>query len=526
MSAAVVYASHRVEGISARSRPHHLISLIFYACCLTTDTYRHILSSVKQKSLSPKGNILMATNNSASGKPGLVRQLGLFDSTMIMMGIVIGSGIFLTTGIMAESIPSAGLILLAWIVGGLLTLAGALTYAELGAAMPEAGGQYVYLKKAYGPLPGFLFGWLSFTVYMAGGIAALAVAFAEYYGYFFPALSTKQIIYSANLVFFNYTYEYSLSVGQFVAVAAIILLSLFNYVGVGLGKGIQNFLTVIKIGILAVFIILGFTIGQGSTVDITHIPPEMSFAQIFIGFGVALIAVSWAFDGWNNINFVAGEIRNPKRNLPAVLILGTLCITVLYVLINYIYLWSLPVDQIVGVETIAEKSAAALFGGPAPAIISAAVIVSVIGALNGSILVGPRIYYAMAKDKLFFKGVAKVNTKYRTPGFAIALQAVWSSALALSGTFNQILTFAMFINIAFWIAATASVFTLRKKFPEMPRPYKTWGYPVVPILFIITSAGILINTLIDKPIESLAGIMLTAIGIPVYYLWKRRIQGT
>lgn len=456
----------------------------------------------------------------------LARQLNLFDSTMVMVGIVIGSGIFLTTGIMAKSIPSAGLILLAWITGGLLTLAGALTYAELGAAIPEAGGQYVYLKKAYGPLIGFLFGWILFLVYMTGGIAGLALAFSEYFGKFFPSLAVSKIIYSAefSIEFFNFTLpvKYSLSAGQLVGVGVIILLSIFNFIGVGFGKIIQNLFTVLKIGIIIVIIALGFAIGKGTAVDLSLKVEGFSPSQLFIGFGVALVAVIWSFDGWNNINFVAGEIKKPKRNLPLALILGTVGVTVLYVLTNYIYLYALPVKKMVGVVPVAEEATSALFGGATGAFVSAIVIISTFGSLNGSILTGPRVYYAMAKDNLFFHKVSNVHPRFKTPGFAILIQAIWACVLTVSGTFEQIFTFAMFIAIVFWIAATCSVFTLRKKFPNLPRPYKTWGYPVVPIIFIAASAGILLNTLIEKPVESLAGLVLTALGIPVYFYWKRK----
>ena len=463
------------------------------------------------------------SNTDKNPQVGLVRQLGLFDSTMVMVGIVIGSGIFLTTGIMAKSIPSAGLILLAWLIGGLLTLAGALTYAELGAAMPEAGGQYVYLREAYGPMSGFLFGWILFLVYTTGGIAALALAFAEYTGYFFPSLGTENLILTLDIPFLKSTLHYSLSAGQLIGVAVIMLLSIVNFVGVGLGKSIQNIFTVIKIGTIAAIIILGFAIGKGTPPGLSINPSGMSFGSIIIGLGVSLVAVAWAFDGWNNVNFVAGEIRNPKRNLPFALIIGTLAITGLYILVNYIYLYALPMEDTVGVLRIAEKATGALFGSSTGALISALVLISVFGALNGTILVGPRVYYAMAKDGLFFRKVALVHPRFRTPGFSILIQAIWASVLTLSGTFEQIFTFAMFIAIAFWIIATAAVFTLRKKRPDLPRPYKTWGYPIVPAIFIIASCGILLNTLLEKPVEALAGIFLTALGIPAYFYWKRRL---
>lgn len=456
----------------------------------------------------------------------LLRQLSLFDSTMVMVGIVIGSGIFLTTGIMAKYIPSSGLILIAWIVGGLLTLAGALTYAELGAALPEAGGQYVYLREAYGNMAAFLFGWILFLVYMTGGIAGLALAFAEYFGYFFPAFSTDSSLFSLSIQVFGHPLTYTLSAGQLVGVLIIILLSIFNFVGVGLGKFIQNIFTVLKVGIIVTIIGLGFIIGEGTAVDLSLKAADMDFGQMIIGFGVALVAVTWAFDGWNNVNFVAGEIKKPSRNLPLALIIGTLGITLLYALTNYIYLYALPIPEMKGVVRIAEKATSVLFGSSTGALISAAVIISTFGSLNGSILTGPRVYYAMARDGLFFRGASRVHPRFRTPGFAILIQAIWASLLTLAGTFEQIFTFAMFMAIVFWIAATASVFTLRRKRPDLHRPYRTWGYPVVPALFILASLGILLNTLLEKPVEALAGIILTILGIPVYYHWKGKRIGS
>jgi len=453
---------------------------------------------------------------------GLIRQLGLFDSTMLMVGIVIGSGIFLTTGIMAQSLPSSGMILLAWVVGGLITLAGALTYAELGAAMPLAGGQYIYLREAFGPLSGFLFGWILFLVTMSGSIAALGVAFAEYFGYFFPTLSTEVTAFSAEISLFNKSFNYNLSMGQIVAVAVVVLLSTFNYIGVIFGKIIQNVLTVIKIGTLLVFIIAGFAVNKETAMNFSLNPSGLSLGQLIIGFGVALVAITWAFDGWNNITYAAGEIKNPKRSLPFSLIAGTLIITVLYVLTNYVYFIALPIDQITGVVRIAEKATTTLHGSTSAGLLSAAVLISVFGALNGAIFVGARVYYAMAVDKLFFKRVARVHPRFKTPALAIFIQTVWSCILTLSGTFEQLFMYVVFVTVLFYILTAFSVFTLRKKNPDLPRPYKTWGYPVVPIIFIIASSGILLNTLVEKPVESVAGLGFTIVGIPVYYFWRRK----
>jgi APA family basic amino acid/polyamine antiporter len=452
--------------------------------------------------------------------PQLVRQLNLFDSTMIMAGIVIGSGIFVTTGIMARYIPSAGLILLAWAVGGLITLAGALTYAELGAALPKAGGQYVYLREAYGPIFGFLFGWQLFFVYMSGGIAALAVVFAEYCGYLIPELSPAQTL----LTMPDWAGSFSLNAGQMVAVAVILFLSGLNYTGLYLGKTVQNTFTVAKIAALVGIILLGLgsLLTRGDPVSLRLVPDEPASGSLVVGFGIALVAVFWAFDGWNNVNFVAGEIKQPGRTLPRALIIGTVLITALYLLVNLVYVLAVPMEEMIGVVRIAERAATALFGNVAAVAISVLVVISTFGALNGSILAGPRVYYAMARDRLFFARMAEVHPRFHTPGFAILIQAIWSVLLALTGTFEQILTFTMFTSMAFWIAATAAVFTLRRKRPDLERPYRAWGYPVVPILFIIASAGILLNTLIEKPVEALAGVGFTLLGVPVYLLWQRR----
>ena len=472
--------------------------------------------------MEPNKKSEVISSQSDDSSHSLIRQLGTFDSTMMMVGLVIGSGIFLTTGIMAKALPSPALIMLVWIVGGLITLTGALTYAELGAAMPYAGGQYVYLREAYGPFAGFLFGWILFLVTMGGSIAALGVAFAEYFGHFFPALSTGSMIFSLKIPLFGNTVTYTLSWGQLVALGIIILLSGCNYIGVIFGKMIQNIVTVIKIGALLIFIAAGIALGRGGAVPISWNPKGIDLGELIIGFGVALVAVTWAFDGWNNITYASGEIKNPKRNLPFSLVAGTIIIIILYTLTNYVYLRALPVQDMAGVVPIAEKAAATLFGGTSAGLLSAAVLISVFGALNGAIFVGPRVYYAMASDGLFFRKAAQVHTRFRTPAYSIIIQTIWACILTVSGTFEQLFTFVVFITILFYILTAASVFTLRKKFPNLPRPYKTWGYPVIPIIFILTSTGILINTLIEKPVESLIGLGFTLLGLPVYLYWAKR----
>ena len=452
---------------------------------------------------------MKAKNNS----PKLDRQLGLFDSTMMVVGIVIGSGIFMTTGLMADALPSASLILIVWLLGGLQMLAGALTYAELGAAMPKAGGQYVYLREAYGSLPAFLFGWVAFIAYLTGTNAAIAVAVAEHLGSFYPSISTHNIV-----IGFDY---FSISGGQIFAISLILILSFINYLGILFGKWIQNVFTILKIGSILFFALAGLFISTGNHIDFSINPTSMSIGSILTGMGIALVAVTWTVGGWEYVTFAAGEIKNPKKNLPLALIIGTVVIFVLYIMINIAYLKVLPMDSLIGELKVGEATAKSLYGPGIAGAFVVVVIISMFGSLNGNILVGPRISYAMAKDKLFFSKAADVHPKFHTPGNAIMIQGLWASVLALSGTFEEIITLVVFVNFMMWIAASSTVFVLRKKQPELERPYKVWGYPYVPAFFIIFSSAIMINTFFESPQQSLMGIGLTLLGIPAYLYWKK-----
>ena len=452
---------------------------------------------------------MKAKNNS----PKLDRQLGLFDSTMMVVGIVIGSGIFMTTGLMADALPSASLILIVWLLGGLQMLAGALTYAELGAAMPKAGGQYVYLREAYGSLPAFLFGWVAFIAYLTGTNAAIAVAVAEHLGSFYPSISNHNIV-----IGFDY---FSISGGQIFAISLILILSFINYLGILFGKWIQNVFTILKIGSILFFALAGLFISTGNHIDFSINPTSMSMGSILTGMGIALVAVTWTVGGWEYVTFAAGEIKNPKKNLPLALIIGTALILVLYIMINIAYLKVLPMDSLIGELKVGEATAKSLYGPGIAGAFVVVVIISMFGSLNGNILVGPRISYAMAKDKLFFSKAADVHPKFHTPGNAIMIQGLWASVLALSGTFEEIITLVVFVNFMMWIAASSTVFVLRKKQPELERPYKVWGYPYVPAFFIIFSSAIMINTFFESPQQSLMGIGLTLLGIPAYLYWKK-----
>ncbi len=420
----------------------------------------------------------------------------------------------MTTGLMAQALPSPFLILLAWVVGGIMMLAGALTYAELGAAMPKAGGQYIYLREAYGPLSAFLFGWVAFIAYLTGTNAAISVAVAEHLGSFYPSLSPHHVILDLGV--------YTLSSGQLVALAIITGLSLVNYLGVVFGKWVQNIFTVLKIGAILLFAVAGLWVTTGVGVDFSNGTAGMSFGQVLMGMGVALIAVNWTIGGWDYVTLAAGEIKDPQRNLPRSLVLGTVTIIFLYVLVNVAYLKSMPIDQIAGEIKIGEASARALFGSGIAGVFTIAVMLSMFGSLNGNILVGPRVTYAMARDDLFFKKVSEVHPKYRTPGNAIILQGVWAGILTLSGTFEELITLVVFVNFMLWIAASSTVFVLRKKQPELHRPYKVWGYPWVPGIFILFSAAVMVNTFFESPGQSMMGLGLTLLGLPVYFYWKRK----
>ena len=444
----------------------------------------------------------------------LKRQLGLFDSSMMVIGIVIGSGIFMTTGLMAEALPSASLILLAWIFGGLQMLAGALTYAELGAAMPKAGGQYVYLREAYGPLPGFLFGWVAFVAYISGTNAAIAVAIAEHLGSFYPSLSTHNSIIGIG--------SFSISGGQIFALSLILVLSLINYLGIVFGKWVQNIFTVLKIGSILLFALAGLFISTGNHLDLSLNPTNMSIGSILTGMGIALVAVNWTVGGWEYVTFAAGEIKNPKKNLPLALIIGTIVILVLYFLINIAYLKVLPMDTLIGEIKVGEMAARTLYGPGIASVFALVIIISMFGALNGNILVGSRVYYAMAKDHLFFSSAANIHPKFNTPSNAIIIQGFWAAILTLTGTFEELITLVVFVNVIMWIAASSTVFVLRKKQPNLERPYKVWGYPYVPVFFILFSSAIMVNTFIESPEQSLMGLGLTLLGIPAYLYWKKK----
>lgn len=434
---------------------------------------------------------------------------------LLTVGSVIGTGIFITTADIARALPHQGLILLVWLLGGLLTLAGALTYAELGAMYPRAGGMYHYLKEAYGGPWGFLYGWGCFLIMSSGGIAALAVAFGEYLGSFLPFFSTRHVLMEIPLGGFTWRF----SGGQLAAVLAILSLTAINHLGVREGAGVQNLLTVIRIGSIVIFVALGLAAGTDVEIDLGANLPAGS---LWSALGVAMIAALWTYDGWYGPTFSAGEMRQPERTLPVGLIWGTVLIMALYMLLNVVYLRALPLAEAAASPRIAEAAATALLGSSAARWLSLAVVFSTFGCLSATILYSPRIYLPMAADGVFFRGLAKVDPRFHTPVRSLWAQSLWAVALTASGTYEQLYTYVVFAAVLFHVGTAAAVFVLRYRKPDMRRPYRVWGYPWVPLVFICASALLVGNTLIERPVESVTGLGLLAIGFPAYLWWKRR----
>lgn len=451
-------------------------------------------------------------------KPRLLRKLNLLDATFLVIGGIVGSGIFMTTGFIAEYLPSPGMILIIWLAGGFIAISGALSFAELGAMYPKSGGQYLYLREAYGPLAGYLYGWGYFWVIACGGNAALAVGFGEYFGYFLPSLSTQAYLLELNIAGLHY----SLSAGQLVAVASILILSAINYFGITSGITVQNIFTFLRIAAVAVLVVLGLSLGKKSGVT--------NFDQLFAGggtfdfrlFGLALIAVLWTYDGFYSVNCTAEEVKKPARNIPLGLLLGTLSVTVIYFLVNLVYVLALPVVRMKGVARIGELASTQLFGPTATLFIAATIMISIFGCLSASILYSPRVYFAMAEDKSFFQSMAYVHPRYRVPTKAILWQAVWSSLLCLSGTYQALFEYVVFALVIFFAATGLAVIILRFKQPQAQRPYKTWGYPVIPLLFVLINLGVFVNTIMAQPLQSLVGLIILLIGIPAFLYWKSK----
>ena len=446
----------------------------------------------------------------------LKRELGFFDSTMLIAGSTIGIGIFVTTGFVAQHIPSPGVILLIWLLGGLLALAGALSCAELGSSLPHTGGDYIYLREAYGPLFGFLSGWASFFVTFSGSVAFLAVGFTDFMAFFFPILERNRMVFSIEMLGF----APQVSPAPIFSISVIFFLSMIHIAGIKRGSRVQNFLTLLKIAALLGIIILGAGLGRGS---MSHFSPFVEMREItsITALGVAFIPVIFTYAGWNAVIYMAGELKRPAKDLPRSLLWANLLIVFLYLAINAVFLYGVPAKEMRGSVLVAEVATTALFGYQTSAWITGIIALSVLGALNALIMTGPRIYYAMALDGIFFLRLARVHPRFHTPTNSIILQALWSSILVLTGTFETLLTYVTVIIVLFSGLTVGALLVLRVKRPGLGRPYKIWGYPGIPLLFIFIHLGIALATFWERPLDSLLGSGIVALGIPAYFFWSR-----
>jgi APA family basic amino acid/polyamine antiporter len=471
------------------------------------------MPGISAEALSPAPVPAPVAAGSHAG-PSLLRALGAWDVSLITIGSVVGSAIFIAAAMVPREMPQPGVLLALWVAGGLICAAGAVTFAELGAMFPEAGGQYHYLKAAYGPLYGFLFGWTAFLVIQCGAIAYLAIASADRLGAFVPFFLASNVVASVPIG----TLHWDINGSQLGAALAIFVLSAINYLGLRAGAGFQNFVTLVKIGTLLA--IIGFGLAAPPAAEPQwHAPlPQPDTVRAF---GLAMIGVLWCYDGWYQATFCAGEIRDPGRNLPRGLILGTLLTMLLYFFVNLVYLRALPMLELGRADGIGEAAAGALFGPQWGRLVTVGVLVSVFGCLSTCVLTGARIYLPMAQDGVFFRALAKIDPVRRTPSACIVAQGAWSAVLAFTGTYEQLGTYVIFAVFVFHAATGVAVIVLRRTQPDRPRPYRTWGYPWTPIVFILSALAFVLNTVTVRPVESLWGVLLVALGLPAWWWWRR-----
>jgi len=457
-------------------------------------------------------------------KTELVRGLGLTSAIMLVAGSMIGSGIFRKPATMAGQLLSPELLLIVWIAAGLITFIGALANAEVAGMIDSTGGQYVYFRHMYGDFLAFIYGWAVFAVIQTGSQAAIAYVFGEYTGYFlnFPHLPPEWIAFHFNIPLVGEIHPFFEFGPKAIAIISILFLTAVNYAGIIFGGFVQTLVTFIKIGsiILLSFLLLAFGSGNiGNIYNGFQNMPVMNQSFISV-IGLALAGAFWAYDGWNNVTFVSGEVKNPSRNVPLGLLFGTLIVIVVYVLINIAYLYILPVSEMAKSKLVAADAAGKIFGSAGAAIISISVIISAFGALNGSLLSTARVHFAMARDGLFFKNMGKIHPRFGTPHISLVVQGLWSCVLVLSGTFDTITDYVIFASWLFYMLGAFGVFILRKKMPDKPRPYKVWGHPYTTLLFVVFSFFFLINSVFSDSEDAAMGTLLIAAGLPVYYYWK------
>ena len=476
-----------------------------------------------------------------------VKAMSLTDATMLVAGSMIGSGIFIVSADIARSVGTPFMLLAVWIVTGVMTVLGALAYGELAAMYPKAGGQYVFLRESMGPLPGFLYGWTLFLVIQTGTIAAVAVAFGRFLGVLVPAVGPERYAWFPQLDFVTSggTIELGLSPQRLVALLSVWVLTWINLRGVREGKMVQTTLTVVKTGALAALVILGLTIGRNATALAANFGSGQFMGEVSLtgglalAFGAALVGSLFSSDAWNNVTFAAAEVKDASRNLPLALAMGTGLVTLLYVLANVAYLVMLPLQGAAEGATVIERgiqyatqdrvgtaAMEVMFGAAGATIMAVAILISTFGCNNGLILAGARVYYAMARDGLFFRSAGVLNAR-RVPAVALVVQSVWTALLCLTGTYGQLLDYVIFAALVFYVLTTIGLFLLRAKRPDIPRPYKAIGYPVLPALYIALAGGVMLLILLSPTsrMQALFGLALVVIGVPVYYLW-RTVEGS
>jgi APA family basic amino acid/polyamine antiporter len=435
------------------------------------------------------------------------------------MGSMIGSGVFIVAADISRQTQSPGLLIMTWIVTALLTLTAALSYGELAAAMPHAGGQYVYLREAFGPMFGFLYGWTLFLVIQTGTIAAVAVAFAKYTGVFVPWISAQNYLVGSGKV--------GLTTQQLLAIGLIVFLTALNTRGIRTGATVQNIFTFAKIAGLVGLIAAGFLVGRNPQAVASNFTgfwrnSDWSFTTIRL-VGVAMVGSLFSSDAWNNVTFTAGEVRNPRRNLPLSLALGVLIVSALYIATQFVYLnvLTFPEIQNADQDRVATAAAARMFGGVAVELMAIAIMISTFGCSNGLILSGARVYFAMAKDRLFFRRAADLDPKTHAPNFSLAIQCIWAVLLTLSGSYNDLLDYVIFAVVLFYILTIVGLFVLRRTHPDLDRPYKAFGYPVLPAIYILAAGLIEALLLVYKPNYTWPGLIIVLLGVPVYFVWRK-----
>jgi basic amino acid/polyamine antiporter, APA family len=495
------------------------------------------------------------TLQEASGAE-LVKGLGLTSATTLVMGSMIGSGIFIVSAEIAREVNSPGLLIMAWVVTGFMTIVGALSYGELAAMMPKAGGQYVYLRESLGPLWGFLYGWTLFLVIQTGTVAAVGVAFGKFLGYFFPAIAADNWIihlwkvppiHVGPMVLGNM--DVGLNTQNLCGILVVVFLTILNTFGLKLGAAVQNLFTIAKVFALAALVLAGIFVSRNASAiaanfhDFWRLSAPHSatgtLAGPFVGIltilAVAQVGSLFSADAWNNVTFTAGEVQNPRRNLPLSLAMGTGVVILLYIAANFIYLMHLPLNgdpngadvvargiKYATSDRVGTAALQQMFGSSGGGLMAIAILISTFGCCNGLILAGARVYYAMAKDNLFFKATGAVHPKYHTPKNALIVQGIWTCILCLSGTYGQLLDYIIFAVLVFYILTIAGLFVLRRTRPDAERPYRAVGYPVLPAIYIVMALFIDVVLLLYKPQYTWPGLIIVLLGIPVYLIWSRR----